>query len=270
MAAEEVDREVEDTLEAVRRATGVDFRRYARSTVERRLRDAAAADGGIAEARRRALREPAAMARLVAALCVSVTALFRDPGFYSAFREKALPLLRGRPTLRFWHAGCATGEEVFSMAILLQEAGLHERSRLYGTDIHEPALERARSGALPLDVMREYTRNYQLAGCTGDFSACYAAGAGGVTVRPGLRARVHFARHDLAAGEPFAEFDAVVCRNVLIYFDDSLKERVYQLLHGSLVQGGVLALGHAEEVPRALRDEYEVLDQRERIYRRRT
>jgi chemotaxis protein methyltransferase CheR len=222
----------------------------------------------MAAARARAERDPAAMAQLVAGLCVSVTSLFRDPGFYRAFRDLALPRLRERPTLRLWHAGCATGEEVFSMAILAHEAGLYERARLYGTDIHDAALQRARSGVLPMDLMREYTRNYQLAGGAGEFSAYYVADGHAAIVRAGLRTHVHFARHDLARDGPFAEFDAIVCRNVLIYFDETLKERAHRLFLASLPEGGVLALGHGEEVPARLRGAYEELDARERIYLR--
>jgi chemotaxis protein methyltransferase CheR len=220
----------------------------------------------MAATRARAVREPAAMAELVAGLCVSVTALFRDPPFHRAFRERALPLLRGRPTLRIWHAGCATGEEVFSMAILVREAGLHERTRLYGTDIHDAALLRARSGVLPMDLMREYTRNYHEAGGAGEFYAYYLADGHAAILRGEVRRYVHFSRHDLAGDPPFAEFDAIVCRNVLIYFDEALKLHVHRLFLASLPPGGILALGHGEEPPAAVRERYEELDGRERIY----
>jgi chemotaxis protein methyltransferase CheR len=269
IAAEQLDHaEVEATLEAVRRASGIDFRRYASTTVLRRLREIAVCEGGLPAARARALGDPAAMDRLVASLCVSVTALFRDPEFHRAFRDRAVPLLRGRPTVRLWHPGCATGEEVFSMAILLHEAGLYERSRLYGTDVHDAALQQARAGVLPLHLMREYTHNYHRAGGRGEFSAYYVADDHAAILRGGLRTHLHFARHDLARDAAFAEFDAIVCRNVLIYFDDGLKERAHRLFLDSLGEGAVLALGHAEELPHAFRDAYEEVDGRERIYRR--
>jgi chemotaxis protein methyltransferase CheR len=270
MTAAPEDRAFQAILDEVRSVTGADFSQYAASTLRRRLAVAAAevGAGDLAGLHAALARNPSRVPDLVAHICVSVTALFRDPSFHRTFRERALPLLRDAAPLRIWHAGCATGEEVWSMAILLEEAGLGARSRLYGTDIVPRVLEVAQSGILPLDRMREYTHNYHRAGGREDFSRYYAADASAALIRSFLRRRVAFARHDLGMDAPLGRFEAVVCRNVLIYFDAGLKERAYRLLHESLREGGVLALGHGEDLGDALRPKYEVLDARERIFRR--
>ena len=159
------------------------------------------------------------MERLLLDLSINVTAMFRDPGFYLAFRQKVVPMLRTYPFLRIWNAGCSTGEETYSLAILLAEEGLLDRTRIYATDINQPVLARARDGVFPLEKMREYTENYQAAGGTRAFSEYYVAAYDGARFDPALAANVVFAQHNLVADHSFNEFHVVVCRNVLIYFD---------------------------------------------------
>jgi chemotaxis protein methyltransferase CheR len=263
--------EIELLLEGIFRHYGFDFRTYAYSSLKRRLWKRIEQEGmeTVSDLQRRVLHDPAAMERLLLDLSVNVTAMFRDPGFYAAFREKVVPMLRTYPFIRVWHAGCSTGEEVYSMAILLHEEGLLERARIYATDINEVVLERARSGIFPLEKMQEYTQNYLKAGGTRSFSEYYTAMYDGARFDPALTRNVVFSQHNLVTDGSFAEFNAIVCRNVMIYFDRELQNRVHELFHQSLSRFGVLALGSKETLRFSRFEEsYEVLDAREKIYRR--
>ena len=215
------------------------------------------------------LHDPATMERLLLDLSINVTAMFRDPTFYVAFREKVVPVLRTYPFARIWIAGCSTGEEVYSLAILLREEGMYERTRLYATDINESVLERAREGVFPLEKMQEYTNNYIRAGGTRAFSEYYVAAYDGAQFDRALVENVVFAQHNLASDRSFNEFNAIVCRNVMIYFDKTLRDRVHGLFHESLSSFGILALGHKESI-RFSRFErhYEELDAAEKLYRK--
>lgn len=271
MQATAPERDLEGVLEAVRRVSGVELRDYARSTLRRRIDEVMRAEGvpGRTALGERAARDPGLVARIVAAVCVSVTGMFRDPDFFRAFRSKAVPRLADEGAIRAWHAGCATGEEVWSHAVVLEEEGLGGVGRFYGTDLSAASLLRAQRGLLPLDRMREYTAAHYRAGGTADFSSYYATEGGGAVVRGFLRRRAAFARHDLAAGERLGTFDVVFCRNVLIYFDAALQHRVHRLIANSLRAGGILALGRGEAIPDALSAEYEPLDAREKLFVRR-
>jgi chemotaxis protein methyltransferase CheR len=261
------DRDLDALLEAVRDRTGTDFRGYARSTVRRRLEAAVQGrTGGLAELRARALAEPASMATVLEALCVSVTSMFRDPELFAAFRALAVPRLRDAGPLRVWSAGCATGEELWSLGILLDEEGLGERARLCGTDLSASALDTARRGLLPLARMREYTAAYQRAGGLAAFSAYYVAGPEDAVVRDGLRRRAVFGRHDLIAHPPPGTFDVVLCRNVLIYLQPATQEQVLARLAGALSPGGILALGRAEALLPSAAEAFEELDGRHRLF----
>jgi chemotaxis protein methyltransferase CheR len=259
---------VDGILETIRATAGPDFRHHAPATVRRRL-EAAALSEGLEDLRAlhaRMATHPESIPAVVSHLCVNVTAMFRDAAFHRALRERVVPALRGAP--RTWHCGCATGEEVWSTAILLEEGGLGPGVRLYGTDANPQVLAVAQEGRLPLDRMREYTASYHEAGGREDFSRYYVADARGAAVRPFLRERAVFGRHDLATGGVIATFDLVLCRNVLIYFDEELKARVHRLLLSSLSEGGFLALGRGEDLPPPVRDRYETFDAREKIFRR--
>jgi chemotaxis protein methyltransferase CheR len=263
--------EVALLLEAIYRRYGFDFREYAPASLKRRLWRRAHAEGltTISALQDRVLHDSACMERLLLDLSINVTAMFRDPSFYAAFREKVTPLLRTYPFTRIWIAGCSTGEEVYSLAIVLEEEGLLERTRIYATDINEAVLERARRGVFNLDKMQEFTQNYLQAGGTRAFSEYYLADYDGVVFDRRLVENAVFAQHNLVSDRSFNEFHVIVCRNVMIYFDRSLQERVFNLFHESLVRFGVLALGHKETIRfSSAADQYEELDLRERIWRK--
>jgi chemotaxis protein methyltransferase CheR len=268
----EVERiEIELLLEAVHRQYGFDFRSYAYSSVRRRIWKRIEAErlATVSGLQERVLHDPAVMERLLLTLSVNVTAMFRDPSFYKAFRTTVVPLLRTYPFIRIWHAGCSTGEEVYSMAILLTEEGLYDRVRMYATDINDTVLQHARTGIFPLDKMQEYTQNYLRAGGTRSFSEYYTAAYDGALFSPALRERVVFAQHNLVDDRSFAEFNVILCRNVMIYFDRPLQNRVHQLFYESLPTYGILALGSKESLRfSAFEDRYEDLDVREKIYRK--
>jgi chemotaxis protein methyltransferase CheR len=217
----------------------------------------------------RVLHDTDAMERLLLQLSVNVTAMFRDPSFYKAFREKVVPLLRSYPFIRIWHAGCSTGEEVYSMAILLEEEGLYERSRLYATDMNEAVLAQARKGIFPVSVMPEYAKNYALAGGKAQLSDYYLSRYDFALFRQSLRRNVVFAHHNLVTDGSFNEFNVILCRNVMIYFDRELQGAVHRLFHTSLRRFGVLALGRKESLRGTAHEhDYAELDPIEKIFRR--
>ena len=193
--------------------------------------------------------------------------MFRDPGCFLAFRHKVVPLLRDDPYIRIWHAGCSTGEEVLSMAILLQEEGLYHKTRIYATDMNEKVLERAQNAVFPLEKMQLYTKNYLAAGGQKAFSEYYTAYTDEVQFHPSLIENVVFAQHNLVTDRSFNEFHVIFCRNVMIYFDGQLQNRVHRLFYESLSPGGVFVLGNREGIRFTTHaNDYEELDASERIY----
>ena len=263
--------EIELLLEAVYRHYGFDFRGYAYASLRRRVwkRIQAEGLGTVSDLQAAVLHDPEVLDRLLDDLSVNVTAMFRDPGFFLAFRERVVPLLRTYPFFRIWHAGCSTGEEVFSMAILLEEEGLYDRARVYATDMNERVLRQARAGIFPLDRMQEYTDNYIRAGGRRSFSEYYTAGYGGALFHPALLRNVVFAQHNLVTDRSFSEFNAILCRNVLIYFDKALQTRVHRLFYDSLATFGVLALGGKETLRFSAFEEcFEPLAPGDKIYRK--
>ena len=263
--------EMELLLEAIYRHYGYDFRQYALSSLRRRLRKRLEAEGvaTFSALQDRVLHDTTAMEGLLRDMSVNVTGMFRDPTFFRSFREKVVPMLRTYPSVRIWHAGCASGEEVYAMAILLEEEGLYERSRLYATDMNAEALDRARTGIFPISRMREYTMNYQQAGGTRSFSEYYTASYGAALFHARLRENVLFAQHNLATDTSFSEFNVILCRNVLIYFNRALKERTLRLFGDSLSPFGFLCLGRRESLRfTGVEQHFEEIDPRERIYRR--
>lgn len=217
----------------------------------------------------RTLHDPACMERFLLALSVNVTSLFRDPFFFLTFRKKVVPLLKTYPFIRIWHAGCSTGEEVYSMAILLEEEGLYERCRIYATDMNEAVLKRARDGIFPIKQIEEYANNYQEAGGTRTLADYYTTGYGNAIFRSQLKQNILFSQHNLAMDGSFNEFNVILCRNVLIYFKRSLQQRVHNLLHGSLIRFGILGLGSKETVQfTPFEKSYEQIEVGSRLYRR--
>jgi chemotaxis protein methyltransferase CheR len=271
-AREDVDEiELALLLEGVYRRYGFDFREYAPASLRRRVWRRVHAEGlkTLSALQDKLLHDPASMERLLLDLSINVTAMFRDPSFYLAFREKVVPALRTYPFTRIWVAGCSTGEEVYSLAILLQEEGIYDRTRIYATDINESVLERARAGVFPLDKMREYTQNYINAGGKRAFSEYYLAKYDGAQFQRSLVENVVFAQHNLVSDRSFNEFNAIVCRNVMIYFDRSLQDHVHRLFYESLTMFGVLVLGAKESIRFSPFDErYEDLDANERMFKK--
>lgn len=263
--------EIELLLTAIERRYGYDFRNYASASLRRRIHRAVEKEEvrDISELQRRILRDPACMRRFITNVAVSATSMFRDAQFYLALRHKVIPLLRTYPFIRVWHVGCATGEEVYSMAILLEEAGLYERCRIYATDLSDDLLGRARAGSYPLHKMRDYTASYHRAGGTEEFSIYYTSNRRCATFRSSLRRNVVFSRHNLASDGSFNEFNVILCRNVLIYFDMTLRNHVHRLLHESLGMFGILGLGMRETLRgSAWGAHYQALDEDVRLYRR--
>src|SRR5437764_8197410 len=263
--------ELDLLAEGIYEAYGFDFRRYSRPSFRRRVwrrveLEHLTSITGLLE---RLLHDPHAMHRLLADLSVNVSAMFRDPGFFRVFRAKVVPLLRTYPFLRVWNAGCATGEETMSVAILLKEAGLYDRTRIYATDMDESTLDQAKSRTYPIAKMREYTENYIESGGTRSFSEYYVADGNQVVFQPSLAENVVFAQHNLVTDRSFNEFHVIMCRNVMIYFNRELQEHVHKLLYDSLTHFGVLGLGSRESIAFSGHQEaYEELDESVRLYRK--
>jgi chemotaxis protein methyltransferase CheR len=263
--------ELELLLDAVFRQYGYDFRDYARTSMRRRVQNIMRAEGldTISALQGRLLRSTATWERFLQGISVSVSAMFRDPGFFLAFRRHAVPLLRTYPFIRIWQAGCSLGEEAFSLAILLQEEGLYERSRIYATDINEVTLRQAREGIFPAELMQRYTQSYIQAGGTRSFSEYYTARYDLAILRPSLAQNIVFSQHNLVSDGPFNEFNVILCRNVMIYFNRALQERTHTLFLDSLGMFGILGLGARESLrfmPQERR--YDLLVPGEKLYRR--
>ena len=270
--AEELEElEIDLLLEAVLRRCGMDFRGYARVSLARRVKNLLQTEGlgTISALQERVLHHPDALARLVEQIPVSVTSMFRDPSFFAAFRAQVVPQLFTQPFVRVWHAGCATGEEAYSLAILLSEAGVYERCRIYATDLSASAVAAAKAGIYRLDRMQEYTANYQQAGGLGAFSDHYTANYDHAIMKASLKKNIVFAQHNLVTDHSFNEFNVILCRNVMIYFDEPLQQRVHGLLYQSLRHFGVLGLGQRESLIGSVHArDFEILDPREQLYRR--
>jgi chemotaxis protein methyltransferase CheR len=271
-ASDDLERiEIQVLLEAIYQHYGFDFRGYAPGSLKRRLWRRAYAEKveTMSALQDRVLHDPAVMERLLLDLSINVTSMFRDPSFFHAMREKVVPHLRTYPFIRIWNAGCSTGEETFSLAILLREEGLYDRARIYATDINDKVLERARAGEFPLEKMRDYTENYIRAGGTESFSSYYSAEGNVARFDSELMRQVVFAQHNLVSDAPFNEFNLIVCRNVMIYFGKALQDRVHGLFYDSLEPFGILALGHKESIKFSRHeDRYEALDAPEKLYRK--
>lgn len=265
------DIELRLLLEAVFLRYGYDFRGYALQSVERRLGQYLAEHqaGTFLDVAARVLRDPARFYELAPYFSVSVTALYRDPFFFAALSQKVHPRLRSWPHVKVWHAGCATGEEVYSHAILLREAGLDEKCTLYATDISQAALDTARAGIYSLEVIRKGTQSYLASGGRGQLSDYYLARYHAAIMAPELRKSMTFARHNLAMDTSFGEMQVIVCRNVLIYFSEPLQNRVLELFWESLDHGGILCLGDKESLTfTSVADRFEVVDEQARIYKK--
>lgn len=261
--------EIDLLIEGIYRVHGHDFRDYATASLRRRLSQWLAGSGyaSFGAALPALLRDAALCASLVHGVTVNVSDMFRDPAFFRALREQVFPYLATFSHARIWVAGCASGEEVYSLAILLHEAGIGERCRIYATDLNQAVLARASQGIYPLRNMRQYTRNYQLAGGQAAFSDYYQARYEHAIIDPMLARQVVFAAHNLVTDADFSEMQLVLCRNVLIYFKQPLKERVLMLFDRCLSAGSYLCLGSKETLEgRQIAARYREVVPRSRIY----
>jgi chemotaxis protein methyltransferase CheR len=246
-----VDDEIRDFLEIVHARYGYDLRGYSARSISRRVRAALARSGlpDLQTLGARLAQEPALFATVLDDLTVRVSEMFRDPPFHRALREQVVPLLRTYPLLNIWHCGCATGEEVYSVAILLTETGLYDRAQIYATDLSQRALEQAKEGVYPAHRLATFAENYRQAGGTGDLNEYVTQAYDQIALRSSLRRKVLFFQHDMVSDHVFGEMHLVLCRNVIIYFGPELRGRVFAKLTGSLAPGGFLALGAEERLP---------------------
>ncbi len=271
MPTKDVERiEMEILLEGIFHRWGYDFRQYARASLQRRLKHRHGLSGlkHLSEMLPKILHEEEFFNLLLTDLSVTVTEMFRDPRFYLSLRRRVVPVLKTYPFLKIWHAGCATGEEVYSMAILLVEEGLYDRAQVYATDYNNHSLDVARQGVYPLENIRTYTANYNAAGGEASFSDYYHAKYGSAKMNESLKQNITFAHHNLVSDGVFGEMNVIVCRNVLIYFDKALQDRVLSLFCDSLCRRGFLCLGTRETVEfSAVRDRCETVSGKDRIFR---
>ncbi|MBN2979787.1 CheR family methyltransferase [Cohnella algarum] len=264
--------EIELLLEGLFRAYGYDFRHYAFPSLRRRIWHRIGLErlNTVSALQERVLHDREAFDRLLSDLVIPVTELFRDPGLFAYIREKLAPALGRLPFARIWHAGCASGEEAYSMAILLEEEGILSKSRIYATDINHAALKTARDRLVPCDRYEQYRKNYERSGGKADF-ALYVDGdpEDGFTLKRRLNERIVFAEHNLVTDRSFNEFHAIFCRNVMIYFNPELRNRVHRLLYESLADGGFLILGGKESISfTKYEDKYETWNDEFRVYRK--
>ncbi len=244
------DDEIDNLLNDLLEHHGYDFNFYARASLKRRINRLYILDkfNSYKEFRECVLFDYSYVKRFIEEVTVNVTEMFRDSSFYKALRTDVLPILGTHPFIRIWHAGCSTGEEVYSMAILLHEAGLLNKSLIYATDLNPGVLEKAKSGIFPIGNMKSYSENYIASGGIYDFSSYYKVTFEGVKFNAGLSEKMIFSTHNLVSDSSFNEFHLIVCRNVLIYFDKELQERVFKLFDESLGKLSYLALGSKETI----------------------
>ncbi|MBA4168542.1 MAG: protein-glutamate O-methyltransferase CheR [Chitinophagaceae bacterium] len=264
---EEIDTLLNDLLESF----GYDFTNYSRASVKRRLSRLYLMDKfkNFDEFRERIVRNDKYITRFVQELTVNVTEMFRDPVFYKLLNEQVLPVLATHPFIRIWHAGCSTGEEVYSMAILLKEANLLHKSLLYATDINPDVLEKVVKGIYPLGSMKQYSENYIQAGGKEEFSTYYTAKFDLAKFDDSLKHKMIVSAHNLVSDWSFNQFQLIICRNVLIYFNRTLQDKVFHLFDSSLERHGFIALGSKEQIKfSATGKKYQQIDPKEKIWKK--
>ena len=261
--------EIDLFLEAIYQRYGYDFRNYSKAHVRRRIHHRFAVSGleSISAMQHKVLYDQEFLTELLYDLSINVTEMFRDPEFFLAVRELVIPRLTTYPSVKIWHAGCASGEEVYSMAILLTEEGSYNSSQIYATDFNSAVLEKAKSGILTKQLAKQYTANYQKAGGRQSFAQYYTAKYDFAKLNESLQKNITFAEHNLVTDQVFGEMNMIVCRNVLIYFNQKLQGRVVKLFFESLCPGGFLCLGSKESLQSSnLANEFESISKKEKIY----
>ncbi|TGE38944.1 protein-glutamate O-methyltransferase CheR [Desulfosporosinus fructosivorans] len=263
--------EIHLLLEGIYSYYGYDFRNYVSASIRRRIwyRIRAERIQNVSSLQEKVLHDPSAMARLLSDFSIHVSEMFRDPRFFESFRKNVVPLLKELPFVRIWHAGCSTGEEVYSMAIILYEEGLYNKTKIYATDMNEDLLKKAKEGVYSLDKMRTYMDNYQTAGGLNEFRKYFEVSNDKVIFHPFLTQNVIFAQHNLAIDHSFNEFHVIICRNVMIYFDKVLQNRVHGLFYESLCPSGILGLGDKEDIAyNHYSHYYKAFDHEQKIYQK--
>jgi len=272
MTPQEIEKlEIELLLEAILRRHGYDFRHYAHASLKRRMKHLMANHGltHISEILPRALHDEAFFDAFLKDMSIVVTEMFRDPKVFLTLRQKVVPLLKTYPIFKVWHAGCATGEEVYTLAILLTEEDLYDRAQIYATDYNVHSLEIAGKGIYPVDKIKQYTENHHKAGGKVPFSDYYYAQYGSAKMQESLKAKIIFSHHNLVSDSVFGEMNLIMCRNVLIYFDRELQNRVLNLFYQSLEPLGILCLGTKETLAFSdVADKFEIVAKDEKIYRK--
>ena len=270
MSNELSNHDLSDVLHMLKVQYGFDFTGYMQASVKRRVLYFMGHEGvpAVFDLKHRLVNEAGFLNRMVQFITVNVTEMFRDPSFFKILRMQVLPKLAAYPIIKIWHAGCATGEEALSMAILLQEAGLLNRTRIYATDLNPANLERARAGIVPVSTMKHNTYNYIQSGGQADFCDYYTAKYDSVIFKKELRKHITFSQHNLVTDGSFNEFQLICCRNVFIYFKRELQAQVLRLFEESLSPHGYLALGtkesiHAAEISR----QFDTVNLQYKIYR---
>jgi chemotaxis protein methyltransferase CheR len=268
---ENQDIEIRLVIQAIFEKYGYDFRNYSQAHIKRRILNRFSISGlkNISEMIHEAIHNPKFVDMILMDLSINVTEMFRDPSFYRSLREEVIPLLRDLPFIKIWHAGCSSGEEVYSMAIILREEGLYQKTQIYATDFNPVIIRQAREGQYLLTRMKEFTMNYQKAGGKGSFSDYYAIHHDRAKMLDSLKKNIVFASHNLVTDSVFAEVNLIICRNVLIYFNRQLQDRVIQLFMDTLPGGGILCLGSKENLQFSEHaGQFDPVNEKERIYTR--
>lgn len=271
MTPDDVERiEVNLLLEAIYQRYGYDFRSFAHASITRRVRQflARTSLSSISAITEKILHDEALFSQLVQTFSIPVTEMFRDPFVFRAVRDQVVPLLRTWPHVKVWHAGCATGEEAYSLAIVLKEEGLLEKATIYATDFNDTSLAKAREGIYALSQIQDATKRHQQAGGKTSLAAYYHARYDAAAMDPSLKKRITFAQHNLATDTAFGEIHLIFCRNVLIYFNRGLQNRVLRLFTESLVHGGFLCLGTRETLQfTEVCGDYGIIHHKARLYK---
>lgn len=265
--------EIDVMLQAIYQKYGYDFRNYAKASIRRRILRSLSQSGlkTISEMLHKILYDKEFFETLLLNLTVNVTEMFRDPSLFKTIRNILIPEMANYPFIKIWHAGCSSGEEVYSMAILLEEEGISEITRIYATDANEAVLAKAKKGVFPIGKMKDNTRNYREAGGLAPFVDYYSARYDHVTMDNTLKKNISFADHNLVTDSVFGEMNLIMCRNVLIYFNRELQDRVIGLFSESLCSGGFLCLGSKESVRFSkYSDDFEDVVENQKIYRKRS
>lgn len=266
------DLEIISLLEMVDDKYGYDFRSYSQAHIRRRIMNRVSMGGyaSVRELKEQVEVDEIVASRLLQDLSITVTEMFRDPDFYQSLRITVIPILQTYPFIKIWHAGCSTGQEAYSMAILLKEEGLYDRTTIYATDFNQEALNRAKEGIFPGKLMKEYTQNYQDSGGKEAFSNYYTSSYEMAIMAQDLKRNIVWANHNLVTDSVFAEVHLVLCRNVMIYFEKDLQAKVHGLFHDSLIKGGVLCLGSKESLKYGpFSNAYLELDKKQKIFKKR-